>query len=143
MRIERNASLTRIGFGIVEFAFVETLHDFVDRTGKTQKPYGRVFYTKGKSLIFFAFDLDQAQRKDANIFQAWGRRGSHRQQAFNLGIFYEDNASKKRWILKFDDPKMLAQIDAVFVTIEPKGGSQKPSTKPFLFAYLNADPNHP
>ena len=116
----------------------------IAQTGETQKPYGRVFYTEGKSLIFYAYDLDQSRHpKGANIFQAWGRRGTDWQQALNLGIFYEDNASKKRWILKFDDPKMLAQIDAVFVTVEPRGGSQKPSSKPLLFAYLNTKPNHP
>ena len=64
-------------------------------------------------------------------------------QALNLGIFYEDNASKKRWVLKLDDPKTLAQIDAVFVTVEPHGGSDKPSGKPLLFAYLRVNPNHP
>jgi hypothetical protein len=60
-----------------------------------------------------------------------------------LGVFYEDNATKKRWILKCDDPKTLAQIDAVFVTVEPNGGNHKPSGKSLLFAYLRVDPNHP
>lgn len=122
--------------------YIAEVYD-VARTGQTQKPYGRVFYTKGKSLIFYAYDLDQAQAKNTNIFQAWGLRGPDRQQALNLGIFYEDDASKKRWILKFDDPKMLAQIDAVFVTVEPKLGGHKPSGKPLLFAYLRGNPNHP
>ena len=115
----------------------------VARTGQTEKPYGRVFFTRGKSLIFYAYDLDQVQAKNANIFQAWGRSGSNRKEALNLGIFYKDNASKKRWILKFDDPKALAQIDAVFVTVEPTGGNHEPTGKPLLFAYLNGDPNHP
>jgi hypothetical protein len=116
----------------------------VARTGETQKPYGRVFFTKGKSLIFYAYDLDQGPEiKNASTFQAWGRRGPDRDQALPLGIFYEDNAAKKRWVVKLDDPKTLAQIDAVFVTVEPHGGSHKPSGKPFLFAYLKADPNHP
>ena len=123
--------------------YVAEVYD-VARTGETQKPYGRVFYTKGKSLIFYAYDLDQEPGiKNARTFQAWGQHGPDRQQALNLGIFYEDNASKKRWVLKFDDPKMLTQIDAVFVTVEPQGGSHKPSGKPLLFAYLKADPNHP
>ena len=31
-----------------------------------------------------------------------------------------------------------------FVTLEPKGGSKKPTNKPFLLAYLHtAPPNHP
>ena len=123
--------------------YVAEVYD-VARTGETQNPYGRVFYTKGKSLIFYAYDLDQeAEVKNASAFQVWGRRGPDRGQALSLGIFYQDNASKKRWVLKLDDPKMLAQIDAVFVTIEPHGGSHTPSGKPLLFAYLKADPNHP
>jgi hypothetical protein len=61
----------------------------------------------------------------------------------NLGIFYEDNAAKKRWVLKCDSPKELAEIDAVFVTVEPQGGSHEPSGKPLLFAYLKIDANHP
>ncbi len=123
--------------------YVAEVYD-VERTGETRKPYGRVFYTKGKSLIFYAYDLDQQPGvKNASTFQAWGRRGPDWQQVLNLGIFYVDNSSKKRWVLRFDDPKALAQIDAVFVTVEPNGGSQKPSKKPLLFAYLHIDPNHP
>ena len=123
--------------------YVAEVYD-VARSGETQKPYGRVFYTKGKSLIFYAYDLDrQTEIKRASTFQAWGRRGPEREQALNLGVFYEDSGSKKRWILKCDDPKTLAQIDAVFVTVEPNGGSHKPSGKSLLFAYLRVDPNHP
>jgi hypothetical protein len=110
----------------------------------TEKPFGRVFYTRGKSLIFYAYDLDQQKGvKNAATFQAWGRRGPDRGQALNLGVFYEDSVSKKRWIVKCDDPKTLAQIDGVFVTVEPNGGSPKPSGKSLLFAYLRVDPNHP
>jgi hypothetical protein len=101
-------------------------------------------YTKGKSLIFYAYDLDGAPGwKKANSFQAWGMHGADRSQSFNLGMFYEDNVSKKRWVLKFDDRKTLRQIDAVFVTIEPRGGSERPSGKPFLYAYLKMGANHP
>ena len=123
--------------------YVAEVYD-VGKSGETKKPYGRVFYTKGKSLIFYAYDLDQQPGlQNAGSFQAWGRRGSDKNQAVNLGVFYEDSASKKRWILKFDDPKTLTQIDEVFVTAEPGGGSQRPSGKRILFAYLRIDPNHP
>ena len=116
----------------------------VGRNAATQKAYGRVFYTKSKSLIFYAYDLDRHPGfKNASTFQAWGQRGADKAQALNLGVFYEDNVSKKRWVLKFDDPHKLDQIEAVFVTVEPNGGSQKPSGKPFLFAYLKVDANHP
>jgi hypothetical protein len=110
----------------------------------TDKTYGRIFYTKGKSLIFYAFDLDAHPGvQNASSFQAWGRRGPDKQQALSLGIFYEDNASKKRWVLKASDPQALEEIDAVFVTVEPNGGSHHPSGKQLLFAYLRVSPNHP
>ena len=54
--------------------YVAEVYD-VERTGETKKPYGRVFYTKGKSLIFYAYDLEQETGvKNASTFQAWGRR---------------------------------------------------------------------
>jgi DNA repair exonuclease SbcCD ATPase subunit len=122
--------------------YIAEVYD-TDEKGATRKPYGRLFYTKKKSLIFYAYDLDQQDGRRGQTFQAWGRRGPDWKQAVNLGIFYEDNASKKRWVLKAEDPKTLAQIDAVFVTLEPHGGSDKPSGKPLLFAYLRVNPNHP
>jgi peptidoglycan hydrolase CwlO-like protein len=123
--------------------YIAEIYD-VAGTGETKKPYGRIFYTRGKSLIFYAYDLDQqTEIKRASTFQAWGRRGPDRQRAINLGVFYEDNATRKRWILKCDDPKTLAQIDAVFVTVEPQGGSHKPGNRTLLFASLKIDPNHP
>jgi hypothetical protein len=115
----------------------------VDGEG-TNKPYGRVFYTKNKSLLFYAFDLDrQPHLRNANIFQAWGRRGVSDKMPVNMGIFYLDNEANKRWILKFDDPDKLAQVDAVFVTVEPHGGSKKPSGKQLLFASIKSLTNHP
>jgi hypothetical protein len=123
--------------------YIAEVYD-VAKTGDTQKPFGRVFYTKGKSLIFYAYDLDQQPGlKTASTFQAWGRRGPDRDHAVNLGVFYQDNANKKRWVLKSDNPKTLAEIDAVFVTVEPNGGSSHPSSKPLLFTYLRVEPNHP
>jgi hypothetical protein len=116
----------------------------VGHNGKTKKPFGRVFFTKGKSLIFYAYDLDQQPGlRDASSFQAWGRRGPDASKSTSLGIFYLDNSSHKRWVVKSDDPTLIQQIDAVFVTVEPKGGSQKPTGKQLLFAYLRVEPNHP
>jgi Anti-sigma-K factor rskA/Putative zinc-finger len=123
--------------------YVAEVHDIAG-TGETQKAFGRVFYTKGKSLIFYAYDLKEQRRlEDASSFQVWGRRGPDWTQALKLGMFYEDNVSKKRWVLKFNDKKTLDQIDAVFVTVEPHGGSDRPTGKPLLFAYLKVAPNHP
>jgi hypothetical protein len=123
--------------------YIAEVYD-VARDGSTQKPYGRVFYTRGKSLVFYAYDLDkQPGVRNASTFQAWGRSGPDNQQVLSLGIFYQDSAAKKRWVLKFDDPRTLEQIQTVFVTVEPNGGSHKPSGKPLLFASLKIEPNHP
>jgi hypothetical protein len=117
----------------------------VDSGSRTRKPFGRVFYTQNKSLVFYAFDLDrQPGVKTASAFQVWGQRDAEEQShATNLGILYMDSDSNWRWVLKIDDPKQLAEIDAVFVTIEPRGGSQKPTGKPFLYALLRKEANHP
>jgi hypothetical protein len=47
--------------------------------------------------------------------------------------FYKHNVGKKRWVLKFDDAKLLEQVDALFGTVEPNGDSRKPSGKSRLF----------
>ncbi len=116
----------------------------VGRDAETKTPFGRVFFTKGKSLIFYAYDLDkQPGVRRTSVFRAWGRRGPDFEQALPLGILYVDSSSKRRWVLRFDDPKALAKIDAVFVTVEPNSRGGKPSGKPLLFAYLRVEPNHP
>jgi hypothetical protein len=116
----------------------------VDPNSHTQKPFGRVFYTKNKSLIFYAFDLDQQRGlKNANTFQAWGLGDSDKKHPLNLGILYLDNQANRRWVLRCEDPAALVKINAVFVTIEPPGGSAKPSGKQLLYAYLSNQPNHP
>jgi hypothetical protein len=119
----------------------------VDSGSRTRKPFGRVFYTQNKSLIFYAFDLDhQAGLKNASIFQVWGKKDAElgdKTRATNLGILYMDSESNRRWVLRLDDAKQLAEIDAVFVTVEPHGGSTKPTGKPFLYALLRKEANHP
>jgi len=119
----------------------------VDSASRTRKPFGRVFYTQNKSLVFYAFDLDhQTGVKNASDFQVWGQRDSEpngNSHPMNLGILYLDSETNRRWVLRSDDPRQLAEIDAVFVTVEPHGGSQKPSGKPLLYALLRKEANHP
>ncbi len=116
----------------------------VDAKGKTRKPFGRVFFTEGKSLIFYAFDLgnDQPGLQSA-AYQAWGSEGSFERGIRSLGIFYRDDQRANRWVLKFSDPDVLAEIDSVFVTTEPAGGSKKPTGGRLLAAYVKASLNHP
>jgi hypothetical protein len=122
--------------------YIGEIYD-VAKSGETQKPFGRVFYTQGKSLVFYAYDLDQQPGvKLASTFQAWGRRGIDQQHDVSLGIFYQDEQNK-RWVLKSNDSATLSRLDAVFVTVEPHGESSKPTGKPLLFTYLKLPPNHP
>jgi hypothetical protein len=118
--------------------------DIFDTTenGKTAKQFGRIFYTKDRSLIFYGFDLDsQAGRTHDVSFQVWGS-GSDRPTPVSLGLFYQDD-THKRWVLRCNDPKSLARLDMVFVTVEPPGGSSRPTGKQLLRAYLQIHPNHP
>ena len=59
--IERERKLLVADLDIRELMGARSLHIVdvfdVDGKGKTQHPFGRVFYTEGKSLIFYAFDL--------------------------------------------------------------------------------------
>lgn len=118
--------------------------DIFDTTenGRTAKQFGRIFYTQDRSLIFYGFDLDSqaGHRRDVS-FQVWGS-GSARPNPVSLGLFYQDD-SHKRWVLKCNDAKSLARLDMVFVTVEPPGGSSKPTGKQLLRAYLQIHPNHP
>jgi hypothetical protein len=116
----------------------------VDGKGRTRRPFGRAFFTEGKSLIFYAFDLERNQGiPQAASYQAWGYEGSYQHGVRSLGIFFQDDHKANRWVLKFDNPDVLAEIDSVFVTIEPPGGSNKPTGNKLLAAYLKANLNHP
>lgn len=123
--------------------YIADVYD-VDSRSRTRQSFGRIFYTQGKSLIFYAFDLDPGV-KNVNAFQVWGRKEAQGTQARpkSLGILYLDNESNHRWVMRFDDAKQLEEIDAVFVTVEPHGGSPKPTSKPFLYALLRKEVNHP
>jgi hypothetical protein len=116
----------------------------VDGAGKRKRAFGRVFYTEGKSLVFYAFDLDGPRVADArHSFQAWAQLSETSTTAVNLGIFYVDDPAQKRWMLKFDNPDVLDRISAVFVTAEPRGGTARPTGQKLMFAYLGHEPNHP
>jgi archaellum component FlaC len=116
----------------------------VDSKGKTERAFGRVFYTEGRSLIFYAFDLKRARKGPHDrAYQVWGYHEAAERSVQSLGMLYLDDQKQNRWALKFDDPSVLAEIDTVFVTIEPPGGSEKPTGKQLLYAYLGSPPNHP
>lgn len=145
---DREGRLLAAGKDVRDLMGARNLHIIdvfdVDGRGVTRRPFGRVFYTERRSLVFYAFDLAAKRTSPPGYsFQAWGCNEATRRTVQNLGIFYSDDKTQNRWVLKFDDPEVLAQIDAVFVTVERPGGSSEPSGRKLLYAYLMGRPNHP
>jgi hypothetical protein len=108
-----------------------------------QRSFGRVFYTQGHSLIFYAFDLDQHRNIHKVSFQAWGEKGKNPASVKPLGVFQVDDVAQRRWVMKVDDPEKLKTIDAVFVTVESSRNPARPSGQKLLYAFLGGQPNHP
>jgi hypothetical protein len=54
-----------------------------------------------------------------------------------------DDQAQSRWALKVEDPNLLTAINSVFVTVEPHGGTEKPTGKKLMYAYLRNPINHP
>ena len=116
-----------------------------DGDGKNQRAFGRIFYTEGKSLIFYAYDLADPRKVDAKVsFHVWGERLGAEKPIQSLGIFQNDDVSDGRWVLTFDDSHVLAQINSVFVTVESsRKAIREPGGRRILFAFLGDKPNHP
>lgn len=116
-----------------------------DSSGRRQRPFGRVFYIEGKSLVFYAYDLSDPVRFNANVvFHVWGGKAGVKDVTHSLGILHKDDAGDSRWSLTFDDPKVLATINSVFVTVETASKHDEgPHGKKILYAYFGSQPNHP
>ncbi len=116
-----------------------------DPNGKRQRSFGRVFYIEGKSLVFYAYDLDDSGRFKANVvFHVWGGKAGVKEVTHSLGILHKDDAGQNRWAMTFDDSNVLAQINSVFVTVESASKHyDQPHGKEVLYAYFGSPPNHP
>ncbi len=116
-----------------------------DPNGKRQRSFGRVFYIEGKSLVFYAYDLDDPGRFKANVvFHVWGGKAGIKEVTHSLGILHRDDAGQNRWAMTFDDPNVLGQINSVFVTAESANKHyDEPHGKKVLYAYFGSQPNHP
>jgi len=114
-----------------------------DPNGKPSEAFGRVFLTEGKSLTFYAFDLNEDRAADAKrTFQVWAVPEAGKSSARSLGILHVDAKAQGRWVLRVENPALVQEIGSVFVTAEPSAGGKQPSGEKMLYAYLG-DANHP
>jgi hypothetical protein len=147
--LRQQRELAATGSDVRDLVVARNLHiiDVHDRDGdgKSQRAFGRIFYTEGKFLIFYAYDLAEPRKLDAKVsFYVWGGRLDAAKPIRSLGVFHNDDAKDGRWVLTFDDPQVLAQINSVFVTAESsKKTIKEPGGKRVLFAFLGDKPNHP
>ncbi len=116
-----------------------------DGRGRRRSSFGRVFYVEGKSLLFYAYDLQDTRTVQADVvFHVWGGRAGTKEVTHSLGILRNEDAHQGVWTMTFDDPSVLAQINSVFVTAESAGRKDlAPHGKKVLYAYLGNPPNHP
>jgi hypothetical protein len=147
--LDQERQLLSLGHDVTDLMGARNLHivDVVDTDGrgKARPAFGRIFFTEGKSLIFYAYDLNEAKMQKANYqYQVWAKKEGPNRQAQRLGIFYSDDKAQRRWVFKCDDAKILREIDSVFVTFgRPDGDSLHPEGSSLMYAYLRGQPNHP
>ena len=147
--LDQERQLLSLGHDVADLMAARNLHivDVVDTDarGKARPAFGRIFFTEGKSLIFYAYDLNEAKMQKANYqYQVWAKKEGPNRQAQRLGIFYSDDKAQRRWVFKCDDAKILREIDSVFVTFgRPDGDSLHPEGSSLMYAYLRGQPNHP
>jgi len=146
--LDRDRQMFASGREIRDLIAARNLHIIdvydTDSSGKTSSAFGRVFYTEGKSLVFYAYDLgDHRAEKGDLAFYVWGKRDGAPHDIKKLGALMKDDRAQRRWIFTLTDPKVLAQIDSVFITLEPNKQEKRPRGKRLLAAFLGSPPNHP
>jgi hypothetical protein len=147
--LDQEHQLLSLGHDVTDLMGARNLHivDVVDTDprGKSRPVFGRIFFTEGKSLIFYAYDLNEAKMQKANYqYQVWAKKEGQNRQAQRLGIFYADDRAQRRWVFKCDNPKILREIDSVFVTFgRPDSDPSHPEGSSLMYAYLRGQPNHP
>jgi hypothetical protein len=145
--LDQERQLAAAGKDIRELMASRQLHVIdvrdTDPNGNPSAAFGRVFLTEGKSLTFYAFDLNEDQvANKKRTFQVWAVAGAGENASSSLGLLHVDAKAPGRWVLKVENPEMVKQISSVFVTAEPMAGGKQPSGQKMLYAYLG-DANHP
>jgi len=147
--LDQRQRLLSLGQDVTNLMAARNLHIVdvmdTDSRGNTQRAFGRIFFTEGKSLIFYAYDLNEQKIEKANYqYQVWAKKEGQDQRAQRLGIFFSDDKAQRRWVFKCDDPKLLRDIDSVFVTLgRPGPAPSHPEGSSLMYAYLRGQPNHP
>ena len=147
--LDHDRQLLRASHDVTDLMGARNLHivDVVDTDarGKSRPAFGRIFFTEDKSLIFYAYDLNQQKMQKADYqYQIWAKKEGPNQRPMRLGIFYSDDKAQSRWMFRCDDPKVLREIDSVFVTFERSGSDPShPEGPSLMYAYLRGQPNHP
>jgi hypothetical protein len=145
--LDMERRLTAEGKNIRELMAARQLHVIdvrdTDPNGNPSQAFGRVFLTEGKTLTFYAFDLNQGRGANAKrSFQVWAVPQTGGNTARSLGFLRVDANSQGRWVLRVENPELVNEISSVFVTVEPAAGGQQPSGQKMLYAYLG-EANHP
>jgi hypothetical protein len=145
--LDQERQLAAAGKDVRELMAARQLHVIdvrdADSNGKPGNAFGRVFLTEGKSLTFYAFDLNENSAENAKrSFQVWAVLDKGKDSARSLGLLRVDAKAQGRWVLKVDNPELVKEINAVFITANPAAGGTEPRGQKMLYAYLG-EANHP
>jgi hypothetical protein len=145
--LDLERDLLAAGKDIPELMAARQLHVIdvrdTDPNGNPSKAFGRVFLTEGKSLTFYAFDLNENRVVNAKRgFQVWAVPDGGEYLSRSLGMLHVDAKAPGRWVLKVENPELVKEISSVFVTVESAAGGKQPSGQKMLYAYLG-QANHP
>ena len=145
--LDQERQLAAAGKDVRELMASRQLHVIdvrdTDSNGNHSRAFGRVFLTEGKSLTFYAFDLDNGGMPNAKrSFQVWAALEAGKNSARSLGLLHLDAKAQGRWVLKVENPDLVKDISSVFVTVEAPSGAKQPNGQKMLYAYLG-EANHP
>jgi hypothetical protein len=145
--LDQERQLAAAGKDVRELMASRQLHVIdvrdTDPNGNPSPAFGRVFLTEGKSLTFYAFDLNENRVLNAKrSFQVWAVPEAGKNSPRSLGFLHVDAKAQGRWVLKVENPELVKAISSVFVTVEPTAGGKQPDGQKMLYAYLG-EANHP
>ena len=145
--LDMERQLAAAGKDVRELMLARQLHVIdvrdTDPNGNLGEAFGRIFLTEGKSLTFYAFDLNEDQVLNAKrSFEVWAVPDANKDSSRSLGFLRADAKARGRWVLKVENPELVKEINSVFVTVEPVTGGKQPTGQKMLYAYLSGA-NHP